>query len=284
MLGTYHLNALFEILSKIHFIYEPEQLWDFILEQACRTLQSEASTYFEYSEESKQLQVQASYGIGKESLSMLPFTVGVGISGWVAEFQQPALVNDVRHDHRFNGNVDLITGFETRSILCIPVSSMKRVYGVLEVINRKEGPFTPQDQEFMTLLGRQAAIAYQNLNLLEEVQHKETLLESLLESLSGGLVAMDASETVTVLNPACARLLALSGDRWVGKPAAVVLKDVPWFLERLREIRSGGPTASRQEASLTLHGQAQRIGYSTILISNAGKQILGSGIIFQRLS
>ena len=44
MLGTYHLNALFEILNKLHFVYEPETLWQFILEQACKTVQAEAGT------------------------------------------------------------------------------------------------------------------------------------------------------------------------------------------------------------------------------------------------
>ena len=38
MLGSYHLTSLFDILNKIHFVYEPDMLWRYILEQACKTL------------------------------------------------------------------------------------------------------------------------------------------------------------------------------------------------------------------------------------------------------
>lgn len=284
MLGTYHLTALFDILNKIHFVYEPIKLWEFILEQACRTLQSEAGTYFEVQADEKTLRVSASYGVDRARLSEVPFQVGTGISGWVAQYHQPALVNDVRQDNRFNRNVDIVTGFHTRSILCIPVSSQKRTYGVLEIINRKSGQFGPQDQEFMTLLGRQAAIAYQNLLLLKEIQHKEVLLESLLANLSGGLIAIDQAGTITIFNPSATQLLQLNGLSGVGKPAGEALKDYPWLLQTLQQTLASKSTVSRQETQLPIRGENQRIGYTTILISDQLKQVLGAGIIFQKLS
>ena len=209
MLGTYHLNALFEILNKLHFVYEPKKLWQFVLEQGCKTVQAEAGTYFELTADEKEMTVKAAYGIDEKRLGEIPFQVGVGIAGWSAQYHQPALVPDVRQDNRFSKQIDLITGFTTRSILCVPVFSQKRTYGVLEVLNRKSGQFSPQDQEFMTLLGRQSAIAYQNLLLLDEVSHTKTLLESLLLNLSGGLIAVDLKGKLTIFNPAAASILHL---------------------------------------------------------------------------
>src|ERR1700759_2479086 len=109
MLGTYHLTALFDILNKVHFLYEPRKLWEFVLEQGCKTVQSEAGTFFELSEDEQELCVKAAYGITFERLSGVPFRVGTGISGWVAQYHQPALVNDVRQDNRFNRQADVIT-------------------------------------------------------------------------------------------------------------------------------------------------------------------------------
>src|ERR1700690_4554983 len=175
MLGTYHLTALFEILNKLHFVYDPVKLWRFVLEQAAKTVQAEAATYFEIGEEGNEMRVRAAFGIDESRLGEIVFQVGVGIGGWSAQYHQPALVPDVRQENRFNKKIDLVTGFTTRSILCVPVLSQKRTYGVLEVLNRKGGQFSPQDQDFMTLLGRQAAIAYQNLLLIEEVSHTKVL-------------------------------------------------------------------------------------------------------------
>ncbi len=165
MLGTYHLNALFEILNKLHFMYEPQKLWQYVLEQGCKTVQAEAGTYFEVGDDGKTMHVGSAYGIDEKRLREISFETGMGISGWVAQYHQPALVVDVRQDNRFSKKVDLITGFITRSILCVPVFSQKRTYGVIEILNRKSGQFSPQDQEFMTLLGRQAKPS-RNQNLL----------------------------------------------------------------------------------------------------------------------
>src|SRR5450755_1681011 len=206
MLGTYHLNALFEILNKLHFVYEPQKLWQYVLEQGCKTVQAEAGTYFEVKDDGKEMYISSAYGMDEKRLREVPFPIGVGIGGWVAQYHQPALVPDVRQDNRFNKQVDLITGFTTRSILCVPVFSQKKTYGVLEVLNRKGGQFSPQDQEFMTLLGRQSAVAYQNLQLLDEVSNTKILFESLLENLTGGLIAIGLNGKITILNPAAASI------------------------------------------------------------------------------
>jgi len=283
MLGTYHLNALFEILNKLHFVYDPEKLWQYVLEQACKTVQAEAGTFFEVAEGEKDMHIRTAYGIDETRLKEISFQVGIGISGWVAQFHQPALVSDVRQDNRFTKNVDLVTGFHTRSILCVPVFSQKRSYGVLEVLNRKNGQFGPQDQEFMTLLGRQSAIAYQNLLLLDEVSHTKMLLESLLINLSGGLIAVDLKNRVTIFNPAAASILHLASDKHVGQAAQEVLKDFPWFIKILQDTLSSKTTVSRQETMLPIAGESAKVGYTTILISDPIKIVLGAGIIFQRL-
>jgi adenylate cyclase len=284
MLGTYHLSALFEILNKLHFVYAPEKLWQFVLEQACKTVQAEAGTYFELAADEQTLNVKSAYGIDAKRLREIPFRSGVGIVGWTAQYHQPALVPDVRQDNRFNTKIDVITGFNTRSILCVPVFSQKKTYGVLEVLNRKNGHFSPQDQEFMTLLGRQSAVAYHNLLLLEEVSHTKILFESLLENLSGGLIAIGLEGNITILNPAAASILKLAGTDQIGRSAAEALKDTPWFLETLQNTLASKSTVSRQESQQTLHGEPSRIGYTTILIKDPHKIVLGAGIIFQKLA
>ena len=284
MLGTYHLNSLFDILKEIHFIYEPTKLWHYVLEQSCKILQSEAGTFFVASEDGNTLEVKAAYGVDEGRLKQIPFRIGQGVCGWVLQYHQPALVTNVELDNRFNRGVDAVTGVRTESVLCVPVLSQKRTYGVLELINRKSGQFGPQDQEFMTVLGRQTAAAYQNLLLLEEVTHAKTLLQSLLENMSGCLIAIDKAEQITIMNSSAAKLLQITIPEPVGKPANLVLIDYPWFVQTLRQTLGSKSTVSRQEITVTIQRQEKRVGYTTILITDQQKNLLGAGIIFQQLT
>src|SRR4051812_3000643 len=126
MLGTYHLSALFEILNKLHFVYEPQALWDFVVEQACKTMQAECGTFFALSADEKELRPVACYGVEMARLNKIAFKTGVGVCGWVAQYQQSALVTDVRQDSRFDRTVDHRMGFQTKSMLCTPVFSQKK--------------------------------------------------------------------------------------------------------------------------------------------------------------
>ncbi|OGR89537.1 MAG: hypothetical protein A2992_03805 [Elusimicrobia bacterium RIFCSPLOWO2_01_FULL_59_12] len=283
MLGTYHLNSLFEILKEIHFIYEPDKLWKFVLEQSCKILQSEAGTFFLANQNGTDMNVAAAHGVDENRLKQVPFRAGVGICGWVLQYHQPAMVMDVNLDNRFNRSADAVTGLKTHSVLCVPVLSQKRTYGVIELVNRKSGQFGPQDQEFMTVLGRQTAAAYQNLLLYSELSHAKTLLQSILENLTGGLIAIDLSGKITILNPAAARLLDLGVENPMGRAASEVLKDHAWFIDILSKTLSDKCSVSRQEVDLSLRGQDSRVGYSTILISDHDKNLMGSGIIFQQI-
>src|SRR6202011_414058 len=102
MLGTYHLNSLFDILKEIHFIYEPGKLWKYVLEQSCKILQAEAGTFFLANSDGNELEVAAAYGVDESRMKQIPFRLGVGVCGWVLQYHQPALVTDVELDNRFN--------------------------------------------------------------------------------------------------------------------------------------------------------------------------------------
>jgi len=285
MLGTYHLNALFEILNMVHFIYDPQQLWDTVLDACCKTLKAEAGTFFEVSSDGKSLRVSASYGVAREKLNRASFQVGMGISGWVAQYQQPLLVENVRKEPRFNPAIDSVTGFTTRSILCVPIFSQKQNYGVIELLNKNQNmPFSPQDQEFTSLLAKQAAIAYQNLQLMESSARSKALLDGILASMSGGLVAIDPQRNVLLCNPAATAILNLGGFNPVGRPASVVLIDWAPLVTVLEETLVSQQIRSRQELDFMIGPEKVRLGYSTIPIADSDKHPLGAAVIFQRLS
>ncbi len=92
--------------------------------------------------------------------------VGEGIAGWVAETREIVNIPDAYADQRFQPSVDLKSGYRTRSILAVPMlGALGGLVGVLQVLNKSDGPFTQPDEELLMALSSQAAIAIENARL-----------------------------------------------------------------------------------------------------------------------
>ena len=93
------------------------------------------------------------------------------IAGWIITNRQPVRIEDVSKDKRHFGKVAQVISYETRSLIGVPLIAKEKVIGVLEVINKAEGGFNQTDQDLLTVLGVQAAIAIENTRLFQQSDH-----------------------------------------------------------------------------------------------------------------
>ena len=77
---------------------------------------------------------------------------------------------DVTIDPRWFSEADKISGYQTRSILSVPLIVQGRVIGALEVLNKLDGPFSEYDQRLLSSLADLAAQSIENARLHEELQ------------------------------------------------------------------------------------------------------------------
>ncbi len=83
-----------------------------------------------------------------------------GIMGWVATHGEPTIVNEVDQDWRFSPRVDMLFGFDTQSMLCVPMRIGPHILGVIAVVNKHSGAgFGEIDQSLLSILARSAAFA-----------------------------------------------------------------------------------------------------------------------------
>lgn len=87
------------------------------------------------------------------------------IAGWIVNNQEPVIVDDPQKDKRHFDSIQSITNIKVNSLLGIPLLSKGKVIGVLEVINKKNGKFTQEDQDVLMALGSQATVAIENSRL-----------------------------------------------------------------------------------------------------------------------
>jgi len=68
--------------------------------------------------------------------------LGTGIAGQVALTGEVLNITDAYSEPRFNRTVDQLTGYHTRTILCMPIFIRGIVIGVVQMVNKRSGTFT----------------------------------------------------------------------------------------------------------------------------------------------
>ena len=97
-------------------------------------------------------------------LDEIRLPIGRGIAGHVAKTGETVVVPSARSDQRFFEEVDSETGYETRTLLAVPVFGRERdprvVVGVIEVLNKRSAPtFDEADRALLERLAEQVGEA-----------------------------------------------------------------------------------------------------------------------------
>ena len=165
------LEILTEIVATANSILEPRHVVSVIMSHIQKLIPSEAWSILLVDEKKRELTFELALGEKGEDFSDIRLKIGEGIAGWVAETGEPAIVNDVVNDPRFQRRYDKQTHFQTRSILCAPLVSRGSTIGVVEIMNRASGSrFTKQDLNLLMTLVEPAAIALENAFLFQKTE------------------------------------------------------------------------------------------------------------------
>ena len=161
--------ALHDIAQAITAALEEPEVFKRVMESVNQVLDVEAGSLLLLDPEVGELRFVVTLTRDAVQFSDFRLELGEGISGWVAKHGKSLLVPDVRQDPRFCPRIDRALGFQSRSILCVPLLAQERVIGVLEVINKRGGPrspsFTPGDEQLLTMLASWVSVAVENARL-----------------------------------------------------------------------------------------------------------------------
>jgi len=179
-LDSKKLGLAIEMSSIVNSTLDLSEVLTLVLRYADRLLNSVASTLMLLDENTGELVFTIPTGPKTDKLRELRISAEKGIAGWVAKRGKPVWVSDVREDPRFYPAVDMIFGFETESILCVPVRGKGKLIGVLEVINKKDGtPFTKADSLLLSIFAHYTAVAIENARIYGDLQeHLEKEMET----------------------------------------------------------------------------------------------------------
>ncbi len=170
------LNAVWAISEVMANAVGYDGLLERVVPLISKSLNAERSTLFLEDRAAGGLWSRVAEGEQRHTIRLEP---GQGLAGWVAHKQKPLRVEDAYGDPRFNREVDAQTGFRTTSVLAVPVRNRKRErFGVIQVLNKRGGPFTEDDLRLLDSIATQTAYAIENAQLAEELLKQNRQLES----------------------------------------------------------------------------------------------------------
>ena len=170
-----------EVSKALSSGHDLDQLLTLIMEKVTLLMDADRSTLYLLSEDRQELWSKVLQG---GELLDIRLKVGEGIAGWVAASGEHVNIPDAYIDERFQPAVDLRSGYRTRSILCAPMrNSLGSIVGVAQVLNKKGGPFTKEDEDLLDALGSQAAMSIENSKLYHSVVAKNVELLEAQEKL-----------------------------------------------------------------------------------------------------
>ena len=206
-----------------------------VMEEATKMLDADRATLFLNDEKTNELFSRVAMGEGIGEIR-LPNTAG--IAGSVFTSGKSMNIPYAYADLRFNPSFDKQTGYFTRSILCVPVINKEgKVIGCTQVLNKTGGKFTDEDESRLKAFTQQVAIALENAKLFEDVSKSRKYNESMLSSMSNGVITIDSEDKIVTCNKSGLKILRINDSEILKKPSKEFFSaSKSWIFEKIKNV------------------------------------------------
>ncbi len=254
-----------------------------VMSEASRMLDAERSTLFLNDEASGELFSHVGEGLSSTELRLPNH---VGIAGTVFTSGKSVNIPHAYADLRFSPAFDRQTGFFTRSILCVPVVNKQgKVIGVTQVLNKRGGPFTDEDENRLRAFTAQISIGLENAKLFDDVQSMKNYNESMLESMSNGVITFDDNCVTKTCNAAGLRILRAKEADLIGQGVDEIFGDsAPWLAERVRRVEETRTNESAVDLELRVQGKTVSANITVLPLTSGEGASLGTLVIIEDIS
>jgi adenylate cyclase len=275
--------AFLDIVADITSQIDLDQLLQRVMTEATRMLGAERSTLFLHDEKTKELFSRVAMG---PKIGEIRFPDHAGIAGTVFTSGKTVNIPHAYADLRFNTSFDKQTGFFTRSILCTPlINKHGSIIGVTQALNKSGGPFSAEDESRLKAFTAQVAIALENAKLFDDVQKIKNYNESMLESMSNGVITLDDREVIVTCNSAGARIIRLAPSAILGHSATEFFAGKnAWIIERIKKVQVEKAANVAMDVEIVFGDRPVSVNLTVLpLTSGEGKQ-LGTLLMIEDIS
>jgi len=258
-----------------------------VVTEAARMLEADRATLFLNDEKTNELFSRVAMG---DSIGEIRMPNHMGIAGAVFRSGQTINIPYAYADLRFNPAFDKRTGYFTRSILCVPIiNKAGKTIGVTQALNRRGGPFTSDDEARLKAFTAQLAISLESARLFDQVQQVKNYNESMLQSMTNGVITLSDAGAVVTCNAASLRILKTTPAEILNQKAEDYFAGPnAWVMERVRVVEQSLQNDSVMDAEYVARGETMSVNLTTQpLMSTDDKGLakrIGTLLMFEDLS
>jgi len=276
-----------DLLSDITSDFDLNAMLSKIVREAATMLRAERATLFLNDEKKNELFSRVAMG---DKVGEIRLPNHLGIAGAVFTSGQTVNIPYAYADLRFNPGFDKRTGFFTRSILCVPIANKAgKVIGVTQVLNKRGGQFTDEDEARLKAFTAQLAISLENAKLFDDVQNIKNYNESMLQSMSNGVVTMNEDGRIVTCNVAGLRILRVKQKDIANRPVAEFFTGPnAWILDKIKMVEETMKSDISMDASLTVENDKVSVNLTALPLmaqeENGNSKKLGSLLMIEDIS
>ena len=207
-----------------------------VMEEATKMLNADRATLFLNDEKTQELFSRVAMG---EGVGEIRLPNSAGIAGNVFTSGKTMNIPYAYADLRFNPAFDKQTGYFTRSILCVPIiNKLGKVIGCTQVLNKRGGRFTDEDESRLKAFTQQVAIALENAKLFDDVSKSKKYNESMLSSMSNGVITINEEDEIVTCNKSGLKILRVLSPNIIGLKSEIFFKEKnSWIQDKINVVK-----------------------------------------------
>ncbi len=225
-----HLETKVQELQSIHQITEAfttfrdfPELLKFIIEQFQNLFNAQFCCIYLKEEDNDSLTLRMSRGLDDKEKSLCSGVFPIEQEPYleIAESLNSLVIQDVSNEDNLR---DRFGDADVGSYCGLPLFVGENLFGILELGLEKERALSEGTINFMITLAKEASIAIENARLYKRVLNEKERLETVLSTISDGVVTMDSSYRITSFNSAAERITGFSREEMIDRPCFEVFK------------------------------------------------------------
>jgi PAS domain S-box-containing protein len=201
--------------------FQLSQLLDLITRQAATLLEADHCYLALPDAALSRLEIKS--GFGNPEFKGMPLALRGTASGWVFLHRKPLTVEGHTRK-RLAGDKHL----HGENAIIVPLLMKDRPIGTLMVVHKRgeSARFTADDQDLLSALANQAAMALENAILFEKVSQGKAEWENLFDSITDLITIQDREFRILRVNKALSQRLHTTPKQLIGKPCSEVIHGI----------------------------------------------------------
>lgn len=152
-------NIMEEVFLEINQIHEGdmsmEQVVNFVMDLSLDKVGAEAGSIMFADVNGRELYFATARGPKAHEIMSFRVPMGKGIAGFCSREGVSLAISDAEKDPRFYRDISEALGYPTKSMCCAPIQYEGRVFGAIELLNKRNNHFVGAEVNVLTYIGRQ---------------------------------------------------------------------------------------------------------------------------------